>query len=248
MGDYTIDELNEYFFNILFKQYEAKGETWSHIVNPDHDRFSTMTFDGYQYWDEYQILSFEKLLHLVKINEKVKAEGYEGLTTLKKEYQYSLRNLIGIKIKRKSNNTGILFFSCCPKKRIDVNEGEVRKLREFLQKFVAEQYFFKIAFCIESGKHKDKPNLHFHILGHYNKNGSKNFRSRVLNLAWNKYYPDNPLEWNQGNRVGINVKKCNCDFIVRDKLKYFHNESKGSHMNYIDLGEYYEFGDWSQYR
>lgn len=250
-GDYSIQELNNLFFNIYFPQYSRtypNGEV--SIVNPDNNRFETFIGTGcdFEFWGDHQTNCFDRLLHLIKINEKVKSEGHEGLTTLKKEYQYCLRNLIGIKIIKRSKAPGINFFSCVPKKRIDISEGEVQKMRKFLEKNISEKYFKRYSWNIETGKHKKKPNLHFHILGEYNANGQNNFRSRVLNDNWNKLYPNNPLEWKQGNRVGIDRKDCNTEVMVRDKLLYFHNESKGTHMNFVDLKIYVESGDWSKYR
>ena len=251
MGDYTIDELNNLFFNVYFKQFEINyPDGSSRIVNSGEgdDRFETFVGNSDVIFDDYQCESFERLLHLVKINEKVRAEGYEGLTTLKKEYQYHMRNLIGIKIIKRSKTSRVLFFSCVPKHRISITEGEVRKMKNFLEKYFTDQYFFKVAFNIESGKHENKPNLHFHFICIYNKNGSKNFRSRILYDAWNKHYPNNPLNWERGKHVGIDCVKCNVDFMVKDKLAYFHNESKGSHTNFLDLDYYRELGDWSEYR
>lgn len=251
-GEYNVQDLYNLFFNDFFPQFEQKYPNGtSRIVNNDDNRFETFIgskSSDYVDWDEFQIHSFEKLLHLMKINEKVRSEGYEGITTLKKEYQYCMRNLRGIKILTKSNQTGIKFFSCVPKNRIDISEGEVQKMKNFLEKNISEKYFKKFAWNIESGKHPNKPNLHFHLLGDYNPNGQKNFRSRVLNDNWNKLYPNNPLEWKQGNRIGIDRKDCNNEEMIKDKLLYFHNESKGTHMNFVDLEIYVECGDWSKYR
>lgn len=264
MGEYEVCDLYDKFFS-LFKAVEyndgnqiVKRNCYEDqlVLDPrtnervliKGDRWVAFTGNQDFIMDEKLNYSFERLLHLIKINDKVKSEGYEGITTLKKEYQGYMRILFGKKKKTYSNGTGIKFFSCVPKNRIGVSEGEVKKMENFLIKNINEKYFLKFAFCIESGKHKDKPNLHFHILGHYNDNGRKNFASRVLSDNWNKLYPNNPLKWKQGTRVGIDRKDCNSEQMIRDKLLYFHNESKGSHENFTDLGVYYEYGDWQKYK
>lgn len=271
MGDYNVSDLYDKFHS-LFEPYEVKdklvlsgqGEQVikincyeDQLVIDDRtgerrlikgNRFNNYTGPQEYILDESLNFSFERLLHLIKINDKVRSEGYEGITTLKPEYQNYMRILFGKKKKTYSNGTGIKFFSCVPKNRISISEGEVEKMREFLKKNVSEKYFTKWAYCIESGKHPDKPNLHFHLLGHYNDNGRKNFRGRVLREFWNKHYPNNPLEWKQGNRVGIDRKDCNDKQMIKDKLLYFHNESKGTHTNFIDLEIYEEYGDWSLFR
>lgn len=274
----TIQEVYDIFENELFKPYEIidtfehEGEgqitqTIKYNCREDQliwcpdlrerylcvgDRFATYNGNESLFldWtnDPMKNYAFDSLLHLLKRNDKVRSEGYEGITTLKEEYRNYMRILFGKKKKPPSKNTGIKFFSCCPKNRIPINEGEVEKMKNYLIKNINNKYFFKFAWCMESGKHEDKPNLHFHLLGHYNNNGSKNFRGRVLINNWNKLYPDNPLEWTRGEHHGIDRKDCNTDIMIKDKLLYFHNESKGSHENFIDLNIYKEAGDWSKYR
>lgn len=264
MGEYSVQDLYDKFFS-LFEPYEVQdnNQVIKYNCYEDQlildtrtntrvlikgDRWKTFTGDRYIMIDDDLNNTFNKLLHLIKINDKVRSEGYEGITTLKKEYSNYMRILFGKKKFVRSNTPKYLFFSCVPKNRINISEGEVSKMRNFLKKYVTSKYFQKYAYCIESGKHIDKPNLHFHILCLYNENGSKNFRNRVLREYWNKLYPDNPLDWKQGERVGIDRYECNTDYIISDKLKYFHNDSKGSHENFIDLKIYEEFGDWSKYR
>lgn len=265
MGDYTVRDLYDKFFS-LFEPYEyqdgiqtVKRNCYEDQLVTDPRSYERTTLKGDRWYsftgnidfiqDDELNNYFSKLLHLIKINDRVRSEGSEGLTTLNKEYQLYMCKLFGKKKRIKGGSSlGIKFFSCVPKHRIGVSEGEVKKLQEFLKKFVNEKYFFKYAWCIESGKHPDKPNLHFHLLGHYNDNGIKNFRGRVLKDAWNKFYPDNPLEWNQGKRCGIHRVDCNCPKLISDKLKYFHNESKGSHENFLDLDIYEEAGNWEEYR
>ena len=115
-------------------------------------------------------------------------------------------------------------------------------MRTFLEKFVSQQYFVKFKYVVESGKHENSPNLHFHIFGLYNENGSKNFRKRVLIDAWNKSYPNNPLDWKSKHKKGIHCKACCTQEIIDDTYKYMSNESKGNHENYVDLNVSDELG------
>lgn len=271
MSEYTFADLEHFLCERCFKPYEVKDNligSWKKEGDPDYqiikqncddeqliidDRtgernlskgFRFKTFTGDKEWIEDEELSIYlyKLIHYYNINNKVKTEGYEGHTTLSSDARYWLFKLNGKKkqppaVKRHN------FFSCCPKYRIDISEGEVLKMEEFLKNNLTEKYFLKVSWVIESGKHKDKPNLHFHFLGLYNQNGSKNFRKRVLFEAWNKLYPNNPLEWKtpNGNR-GIHIVACNTQEIINDKLEYLINGNKGSHINFVDLNKNYSFG------
>lgn len=180
-----------------------------------------------------------RLVHYYQIYAKlISSEGNEGgeghttLTPLNKDCKEILTKYwrkSSVKVRRHN------FFSCCPLKRIGISEGEVLKLRLFCEKFFSIQYFEKIAWVIESGKHSNSPNLHFHLLGVFNENGSKNFRKRVLINGWNKLYPKNPLDWRADNKVGIDLVACNTQVMIDDKLSYFKNENKGSHKNFVDL-------------
>lgn len=213
------------------ERYIAKG-----------DRLNTYTGDQEWIDDESLFHSLKTIEHYWKINNKLKSEGYEGHTTLSSDVQYALKNLIGKKKKAPSVKRHN-FFSCCPKFRIGISEGEVVKMENFLKNNLTSKYFEKCHWVIESGKHENKPNLHFHFLGLYNPNGSKNFRKRVLFDAWNKLYPNNPLEWKapNGNR-GIHIVACNTQEIIDDKIKYLSNDNKGSHVNFIDLNKNSSFG------
>lgn len=213
------------------ERYIAKG-----------DRLSTYTGDEEWIDDESKFYSLKTIEHYWKINYKLKSEGYEGHTTLSSDVQYALQNLIGKKKKAPSIKRHN-FFSCCPKYRIGISEGEVIKMVNFLKNNLTKKYFLKVSWVVESGKHEDNPNLHFHFLGLFNPNGSKNFRKRVLFNEWNKVYPDNPLEWKKPNgHRGVHVVACCNQELVVDKLTYLKNDSKGSHENFIDLNQSGGFG------
>lgn len=204
-------------------------------------------FCGEEEWvnDDLKFDSLKRIEHCWKINSKLKSEGAEGHTTLPSNIQTSMKIILGNKIIKKKTPAirRHNFFSCSPKNRIDISEGEVVKMENFLKKFLTERFFEKVAWVIESGKHKENPNLHFHFLGLFNPNGSKNFRKRILFNEWNKIYPDNPLEWKKPNgHRGIDVRPCCTQEIVDDKLKYLNNDSKGSHENFVDLNKSGGFG------
>lgn len=190
-------------------------------------------------WDSYIDSTVDnafRLIHFWKIYMKLaRDEGNEGDTTLIRLNKRCVEIVVKywtksiLKVPRQN------FFSCCPKIRIDISEGEVSKMTRFCEKYFTSQYFKKVQWVLESGKHIEKPNLHFHLLGLYNENGSKNFRQRVLREAWDKLYPNNPLEWKRGKHIGIDNKACCTQQMIDDKLKYLSNDSKGSHENFVDL-------------
>lgn len=169
-------------------------------------------------------------------------EGAEGDTTLihlnKECVKILTKYWVKPCLKVKRHN----LFSCVPNKRINVTEGEVSKMSSFLEKVCTPQYFKKVKWCLESGKHENSPNLHFHIFGLFNENGSKNFRKRCLVHRWNKLYPTNTLDWSRKGHVGIDNKACNTQQIINDSLAYLDNECKGSHENFIDLNVSGGFG------
>lgn len=271
MSEYTFADLEHFLFEHCYKQFEIKDilvGSWRKEGDPEYqmikynifedqnliddrtgkryiakgERLNTYTGDEELIDDESKFYNLRIIEHYWKINMKLKSEGYEGHTTLSSNVESALIKLIGKKKKPpaiKRHN----FFSCCPKYRIGISEGEVIKMEEFLKNNLTEKYFKKVRWCIESGKHKNSPNLHFHFLGLFNPNGSKNFRKRILFDAWNKVYPENPLEWknNNGNR-GIHVYACCTQILVDDKLKYLMNDSKGTHENFIDLNKSGGFG------
>lgn len=186
-----------------------------------------------------------RLVHYLRIYENLKnegGEGDEGYTSPKYLNTEATRILKKYYRKPSSNVPRHNMYSCVPKTRIPVNEGEVAKMEGFLRKVCSEKYFKKVRWAMESGKHEDKPNLHFHIFGLFNANGSKNFRKRALVTLWDKMYPGNPLDWKRGSHVGIHVKFCGTELIINDTLSYLDNECKGDHENFLDLEKSDGFG------
>ena len=193
-----------------------------------------------------------RLVHYLRIYENLNKEwgegdeGTEGHTSLKYLNTEATRILKKYYKKPSSNVPRHNMYSCVPKTRIPVNEGEVAKMEGFLRKVCTDKYFKKVRWAMETGKHEDKPNLHFHIFGLFNANGSKQFRGRALVTLWDKMYPDNPLDWERGKgkhkSVGIHVKFCGTELLINDTLAYLDNECKGDHENFLDLEKSDGFG------
>ena len=271
MSEYTFADLERFLFEACYPTYEVKDiliGSWKVEGDPEYQIIKYNIFEdqniiddrtgerilikgnrlnvysGDSEWvdDDMKFASLKRIEHYWKINNQLKSEGYEGHTTLSSIIQSSMFNILG----KKKKPPGIKrhnFFSCSPKFRIDISEGEVVKMVDFLKNNLTEKYFKKVQWVVESGKHKNNPNLHFHFLGLFNPNGSKNFRKRVLFEAWNKHYPDNPLEWKKPNgHRGVHVVACCAQELVDDKLKYLNNDSKGSHENFTDLNQSGGFG------
>lgn len=195
---------------------------------------------------EEKIDDIMRLKHYFNIYEKLSvSEGNtEGITTLNKECNTILSKFIGKQKKSSLKYRGVSFYSCCPKNRINISEGEVMRMSEFCEKVFTKKWFSDAKWILESGKHSDRPNLHFHALVRFkDDSASKNFKSRCLTKIWNNMYPDNPLDWKNQNNRGIDVKKCNTLQIQKDKYNYMENDSKGSHENFTDLAIGNEFGD-----
>ena len=99
--------------------------------------------------------------------------------------------------------------------------------------------FHKVYWNIETGKHKDNPNLHLHALICFDTT-SKNFHSKKeksrsdVKTLWNKYFKSYGLDY--GNDSYQYFKGKDIEKIYNDKLKYLKNEDKSIlHKNYRDL-------------
>jgi hypothetical protein len=95
----------------------------------------------------------------------------------------------------------------------------------------------QIWWCIEAGKHKERPNLHIHVLIDFKPMGSKHFLKQ-LKRVWCKHFPEAKysITYNVDGNKGIHRVDCNTLEIQEDKVLYMDNDSKGSHENFIDLG------------
>lgn len=137
---------------------------------------------------------------------------------------------------------GMSFYTIVPYKRLPFNEGEVSRIRECAKKIFQNKKFIKFShFCVESGKHKKKPNLHIHCICNFQEGASKNF-ARFLQNTWKSFYPEKrynitykEIGKNGKYNTGIDRVPCNTQKIIEDKMNYMENSLKGSHKNFVDL-------------
>lgn len=179
-------------------------------------------------------------------------EVLENVDVLKKFFRKEISSeeeiptyifLLLYKYLKKEKVKGLSFYTICPRQRLPFNESEVMKLEDFCKKFFEnEKLFENVKWVVESGKHKDCPNLHIHALISFKKCMGKNF-SRVLKSSWARVYPDPQytIDYNVKGNKGIHRAPCNTLLIQRDKETYMSNSSKGSHENFVDLNVSGEF-------
>lgn len=128
------------------------------------------------------------------------------------------------------------------KDRIPDTPDNIDKMYEFGKTlFNNNKYkrFYKVIWNIETGKHKDNPNLHLHALIIFEKS-NKNFhttkmkgRSDVKSI-WNKYFKSYGLDLGKDSYQIFRGK--NIDEIYKDKKEYLSNKDKSIlHQNYRDL-------------
>lgn len=154
-------------------------------------------------------------------------------------------NIFNIMLKylKKERCKGLSFYTICPKERLPFNDSEVMRLENFAEDFFKNEKIFESAkWCVESGKYKDRPNLHIHALCSFKEKGGKNF-SRLLKKKWIRVYPseEHTIDYNIKGNKGIHRVPCNTLRIQRDKEIYMNNGSKGSHENFCDLNISGEF-------
>lgn len=136
---------------------------------------------------------------------------------------------------------GMSFYTIVPRKRLPFTRAEVSRITECAKKlFQNDKFFIFSHFCVESGKHKAKPNLHIHCLCQFKEGQGKNF-ARYLVKTWNSFFPNKKYnisykEMKNGKlNVGIDRVPCNTLRIQQDKRAYLENANKGSHENFVDL-------------
>lgn len=214
----------------LLPAYNESRGGWLRIINSYDEVID----------DAARLTHYDAIYSKIMIYEG--SEGNEGDTTLiplNKECTAILSKYLSKSCPKVRRHN---MFSCVPQTRILPNEGEVEKMAAFLEKNLTSQYFQKVKWVLEAGKHTDNPNLHFHIFGLFNENGSKNFRKRILVDRWNSVYPSNTLNWKRRKSVGIHNKACCTQQLIDETLLYLSNESKGSHENFVDLEKTGGFG------
>lgn len=114
-----------------------------------------------------------------------------------------------------------------------------RNMNDFdkMVKFTSNiQYIFKdLLYVIESGKHKDNPNLHVHLIGNYinHKKGKQKVCLEYFKIFGDKLNQKDYWELKQWN----NSKEMPpYEQWIQEKVDYIlDNDKKGSHSNFIDL-------------
>ena len=92
--------------------------------------------------------------------------------------------------------------------------------------------FTSVKWCIETGKHKENPNLHVHALIVFDKS-NKNFERDYIRL-WNKYFKNYGINFKGSGKQHFKGK--DVVTIYKDKCDYFVNHKKSVlHENFIDL-------------
>lgn len=135
---------------------------------------------------------------------------------------------------------GMSFFTVVPEKRFEYIPDRWWKLDDFCKDILikkGKKYFNDCWYVIESGKHKDSPNLHIHFLADFKIGGSKHFKRDFIRL-WDRYFtnPIHNIRWERGTNVGFHRIDCNTKQLQDDKLDYMTNSNKGTHENFEDLG------------
>jgi len=234
------------FEDVLFKEYFDRN------YNCETDPFGTLTFSfGNRHNDLNQYIHKPLMLngHWENVIENVEIYTKFYISTKdNKEFDNhleipsSITKLInrdlGLSIKRDKAPpvAGMSFYTIVPSEKLPFNEVEVMRMSKFCEKFFNNSKLFLMShYCVEAGKHKEKPNLHIHALILFR--GRQNF-SRELKTAWNKCYKESKYNiiYKEKGNCGIHRVPCNTLKIQQDKENYMCNDSKGSHVNFTDLG------------
>ena len=140
---------------------------------------------------------------------------------------------------------GMSFYTVCPQPRLAYTAENWWRLQNLCEELftgdIAATYFSDTRWVVETGKHQDSPNLHFHALVSFLPQKSKNFSRDGIMKIWHNYFPDHDISYKQKRKDGtfnrgVDRVSCNTLQIQADKLKYLTNSEKGSHENFTDLG------------
>lgn len=232
------------FEDILFSEYFDKD------YNCSEDPFDTLTFspDNTEGWEDRYLPNgrflaqgwrMERLFEKIPVFLKFYREGSRD-EPVPFDIEWELDFLAGRTCPVRMPGTkvaGMSFYTIVPKERLPFNEVEVMRISSFAEKFFNNSKLFKSAhFCVESGKHENKPNLHIHALILFKKGQGKNF-SRSLKSCWNAVYEQKyNISYKEKGNIGIHRVPCNTEQIQLDKESYMSNAHKGSHENFTDLG------------
>lgn len=236
-------ELENVLRNVLFQEIileDDNGETYIQN-NTDELCFETLTYDGYA----DGMHEFDKRLIEINILVYYYKKHFESDAELNSDLPKNIAKIVKkFLVTHKDTGTGVgknkgmSFYTIVPYERLPYNEVEVMRFHQFLKYFFNKRkdLFKRVHFCIESGKHKERPNLHAHFLAWFNPGKGKNF-ARVLKTEWNAFYPEPKynISYNEKGNRGIHRVPCNTDKIIKDKIDYMTNSLKGSHENFVDL-------------
>lgn len=217
--------------------WDIEGNTYLGNIPMSDPSYSMVS---YQEWDEWE--SVDRYLKSLR-------EFYNGEEPVLNERESQNKTILALLHKHGIDRAGVVkgmtFYTICPLKRMPYTPESLRALNDFcVEIFVqkAKSNFIDNWWVIESGKNKDEPNLHIHVLANFvNKH---NFR-RDLKATWSRHFGSDPgndilyrnyckkkQRWNKG----IDARACNTKLIQQDKIKYMLNSEKGSHENFTDLG------------
>lgn len=140
----------------------------------------------------------------------------------------------------KSKCKGMSFYTIVPRTKVRDEPGNIKKFEDYCElmfKKRGDKYFKQVWYVIECGKHENDSNLHIHVLCDFKELGSK-FFLRDLKKYWLNYFPEQiyDITYKLNGNDGIHRVDCNTNIIIKDKIDYMDNETKGSHENYRDLG------------
>lgn len=237
-------EFKELLFNFFFQPFEIEG------IKYNNESCDTLTYN----FNECKILNgrliddgvdcdlLERIDLYVKTYENMKDGHSEELVP--RSVEKSISADCGIKRSvdvPREKVEGMSFYTIVPRKRLPFNEVEVSRITKCAKKLFQNEKIIEFShFCVESGKHKNKPNLHIHCLCKFKKGKGKNF-ARDLQKIWKSFYPNKAYniaykEVKKGKlNVGVDRVPCNTLQIQKDKRAYLVNANKGSHENFCDL-------------
>lgn len=181
----------------------------------------------------------DRLIHFYNIYVNLKNEGVR--VELNADCKKVLKKFVKIE-NVKSEGPKCAWYSIVPKERLPYCSGNIKRLKDLCERCFTEDNVECCKWVIESGKHKDKPNLHIHALvkiGGRNKNFKRFFMGK-----WNKEFKDKRynISYKSKDNCGWKMIPVNCWKMKQDKLDYMNNDSKGSHENFVDLGVSGGFG------
>lgn len=237
-------EFKTLLFNFFFQPFEIEGIKFNN-ESCDSLTFSFKEFryglngkminDGVPEYHLDDIMTFKELYENWDLGEE---------ELIPRSVEKSISTILGLNRSvdvPREKIEGMSFYTIVPRTRLPFKEVEVSRITKCAKKIFQNEKFISFShFCVESGKHKEKPNLHIHCLCKFHKGKGKNF-ARYLNKTWKEFYPKKKYditykEIKKGKlNVGVDRVPCNTLQIQQDKRAYLENANKGSHENFIDL-------------